>query len=209
MNLSEIGRQSDEFALEITGILDLPLAYNLERFHVSRTLCSLAFEYWNATRLLVMNKYLPSAATAHRSQFESIVRSIWALNVASNDAIDKLSDHLSVDSEKAAKGIPLANDMIIALSKGAPKNIYDVLSRFKESSWNALNSFVHSGIHAVYRHKTGYPEKLLIDIMRNSNGLGVVSGMQMAILSGNQNLQKEILEMAGKRSQCMPDSILK
>lgn len=152
---------------------------------------------------------LPSAAVVQRSQFEAIVRSIWLLNVASNDQVLKLSMDLNEDSERSAKNIPLANDMLNALATGADKNAYDALMRFKDNSWNALNSFVHSGIHAIYRHKAGYPENLAIDVLRNSNGLAVLAGMQYSILSGFQNLQKSILELAEKHSRCMPTALSK
>jgi hypothetical protein len=207
MNIFEIAKNSDEFAIELSALLDLPLSLDIERFHVSGVLCSLAFEYWHGTRSLVLNNFLPCAATTLRSQFESILRSIWVLYVASNDQIEKLSDNLCADSENAAKKIPLANDMLIALSKGGDKNAYDALIRFKNNSWGALNSFVHSGIHAVYRHKEGYPEEILVNLLKNSNGLAVISAMHFAILSGNQPMQKDIIDLAGKRPHCMPDPI--
>ena len=45
--------------------------------------------------------------------------------------------------------------MIRALAKTAPAVAYQVLSSFKESSWGALNSYVHAGIHPLKRHSKG------------------------------------------------------
>jgi hypothetical protein len=50
----------------------------------------------------------------------------------------------------------------------------------------------------------GYPVALLADVLRNANGLGIVTGMQAAVLSECQLLQKQILELAGRLPECMP-----
>jgi len=100
--------------------------------------------------------------------------------------------------------MPQIAQMIEALEKKGPPQAYDAVSRFKDNSWKALNSYAHAGIHPILRHRDGYPVKLLHDVLRNTNGLAVMSFMQAVVLSGQQPLQKTILELAGKRLGCMP-----
>lgn len=40
------------------------------------------------------------------------------------------------------------------------------LNEFKSQQCKALNSYVHAGVHALQRHTVGYPEKLVIDIVK-------------------------------------------
>lgn len=67
-----------------------------------------------------------------------------------------------------------------------------------------MNSYAHAGIHPLRRHEDGYPIALLADVLRNSNGLGVVTCMQAVALRGRQPTQKAILEVASRYAQCMP-----
>ena len=140
----------------------------------------------------------------HRSQFEALARSIWLLYAASESDLSKLNTSLSLESEQAAKNMPQTAEMMKDLAIKAPSQAYDALSRFKDNSWKALNSYAHAGIHPIRRHGDGYPIQLIHDVLRNANGLGVLSCMQAAVLSGLQPLQRSILAAAIKRPSCMP-----
>lgn len=54
------------------------------------------------------------------------------------------------------------------------------------------------------RHAEGYPEPLLLAVLCNANGVGVMSCMQAVVLSGEQPLQKQVLKIAAKYPRCMP-----
>jgi hypothetical protein len=200
----EIFNESDSFAEELQAIIDLPLLDNSSRIRTSDVACSLSLEHWHSARGLLRAGLLPSALVVHRAQFEALTRSIWLTYTASNEQISKLTADLSLESEQAAKNMPQIVQMIQALEKGGPQQAYEGLARFKDNSWKALNSYVHAGIHPIRRHHDGYPLKLLHDVLRNTNGLAVMSCMQAVVLSGQQPLQRNLLELAGKRSACMP-----
>jgi hypothetical protein len=123
---------------------------------------------------------------------------------ASDGDLSKLTAALSLESEQAAKNMPQTNDMLRDLAKKAPPPAYDALVRFKDNSWRGLNSYAHAGIHPIRRHDDGYPEQLVHDVLRNANGLAVVSCMQAAVLSGQQRLQRNVLDAAAERSSRMP-----
>jgi hypothetical protein len=204
MNPSEIFDESDSLAEELQEIIDLPLFNNSSRIRISDVACSLSLEHWHSARTLLRAGLLPSALVVHRAQFEALTRSIWLTYAASNEQISKLTADLSLESEQEAKNMPQIAQMMQALDKSGPKPAYEALARFKDNSWKALNSYAHAGIHPIRRHHDGYPLKLLHDVLRNTNGLAVMSCMQAVVLSGQQPLQRTLLELAGKRSACMP-----
>jgi len=199
-----IFEESDALAEALMALVDVPLFDDSSRIRTSDVACSLSLEHWTSVRGLLHSGFLPSAVVVHRAQFEALVRSIWLLYAAPDEHISKLNATLSIESEQAAKNMPQIADMMQELARKAPRQAYDALSNFKDISWKALNSYAHAGIHPIRRHKEGYPTNLLHDILRNSNGLAVISCMQAVVLSGLQPLQQSILGLAARHSACMP-----
>lgn len=196
--------ESETFAEKLMALISLPLFDDSLRIRTSDVACSLSLEHWTSTKTLLRSGLLSSAIVVHRAQFEALARSIWLLYAASDNHLSKLTNPLSLESEQAAKNMPQTVEMMQDLAKKAPPQAYGVLSRFKENSWKALNSYVHAGIHPIRRHEDGYPVQLLHDVLRNANGLAVVGCMQAAVLSGQQSLQRVILTLADEHSRCMP-----
>jgi hypothetical protein len=196
--------ESDALAEELLALIDVPLFDDSPRIRTSDVACSLSLEHWASARALLRLGLLPSAIVVHRAQFEALARSIWLLYAASVFHLIKLTATLSLESEQAAKNMPQTAEMMQDLSKKAPPQAYDALSRFKENSWKALNSYAHAGIHPIRRHDDGYPIQLLHDVLRNANGLAAVGCMQAVVLSGQQPLQRSILALTAKHPQCMP-----
>jgi len=203
MNL-EIFESTEKFAEQLRSLIDLPLFDTSPRLLLSDVTCSMSLEHWDACRNLLQLGMLPSGLVIHRAQFEALLRAIWMLYAASEEHLRKLDAELTVETEQGAKNLPLVNDMMMLLEKKAPRQAYEALSRFKVNSWKALNSYAHAGIHPLRRHAEGYPIALVENIARNSNGLAVISAMHAAVLSGVQPLQKEILILASRYPNCMP-----
>ena len=204
MKASNVFDESDELAAELLSVVDLPLVDDSARFRVSDVACSLSIEHWRAVRELLRGELLPSAVVVHRAQFEAVVRSIWLGYAATEESVSKLTTTLSLESEQAAKNMPQPQKMMEEIEKQGPSEAYAALARFKENSWKALNSYAHAGIHPMQRHRDGYPRELLHTVLRNANGLGVMSCMQAAALSGAQRLQRTLLAIAAKHPACMP-----
>lgn len=204
MGLERALEESNALAEELVALVDLPRCNDTTRVDVADTACSLAFEHWHSVRLLLAGGLLPSALVVHRSQFEAILRSIWLTYAASDADVARLVSDLSVEAEQAAKNISQTQHMMEALSQAGPAEAYAALARFKDNSWKALNSYAHAGIHPLRRHADGYPTSLVHSVLCNANGLAILSGMQAAVLSGAQPLQREILALASRHSSCMP-----
>lgn len=202
--LDPIFLESDRLSSELYQLIDLPLFDDSTRVVTSDVACSLALEHWEAARKLFSSNLLPSGMAVQRAQFEALIRSVWLLYAATERNIEKLSAILTLENEQAAKNMPQIADMISAIEQKAPPQAYDALNRFKQNSWKALNSYTHAGIHPVRRHHEGYPIKLIQNVMRNANGLAIMCAMQAVVLSGQQPLQKQVLELAANYPNCMP-----
>lgn len=195
---------TEEFSAKLFELMNLPLYDQSERMVTSDVACSLSLEHWNATITLLQRALLPSAVVLHRAQFEALLRSIWLLYIATDHQIGKLLPELNLETEQTAKNLPQVAQMMAALEKKGPQHAYAALARFKETSWKALNSYAHAGIHPLRRHAEGYPKSLIEDIARNANGLSVVAAMQAAALSGAHWQQRPILDLAAQYPECMP-----
>ena len=204
MNLLDAIEESDEIARELLALVDLDLCNDTPRVEVAYIACSLAFEHWHSVRILLKAGLLPSATVVHRSQFESILRSVWLTYAALDTDIGKLTASLDLESEQAAKNISQTQSMMEALGKSGPKEAHVALSRFKDNSWKALNSYAHAGIHPLRRHAEGCPEALAHSVLCNANGLAMLTGMQACVLGGMQPLQRDVLSLAAKHPTCMP-----
>jgi hypothetical protein len=144
-----------------------------------------------------------------RLQFEALTRAMWLQYAASDLAIEKLSAPLTIESEKAAKNLPSASEMIEEIGKRAgisvPAAAHQMLANFKNVSWHAMNSFVHGGIHPLRRQAEGFPVHLALQVLRNSNGLLTMTGMAMAVLTMDEAVTKPMSKIQPEFADCLPD----
>ena len=79
---------------------------------------------------------------------------------------------LTTHTEEAARDLPMATGMIKELQKAsaampaaaAPATMLD---QFNKMQRNALNSFIHGGIHVLRRHEEGYPIELVRQLVES------------------------------------------
>ena len=204
MDLDSAFEESAKLAEGLLAVVDLPLLDDSPRVQASDAACSLALEHWHAVRALLQDGFLASASVVHRAQFEAVLRSIWLSYAASEADVSKITATLNLESEQAAKNLPQVQQMMEAIGKQAPSQAHSALARFKDNSWKALNSYAHAGIHPLRRHADGHPSALAHAVLSNANGLAVFTCMQAVVLSGEQPLQRQVLDLAAKHSSCMP-----
>lgn len=204
MSLAELLIESEALENELSRELVAPLINDSTRVQIADVACSLALEHWGAARALLGHGLLPSAVVVHRAQFEALTRCIWLTYAATDAEVAKLEPSLNSESEQAAKNLPQMADMLAGLEKRGPPQAHAALTNFRVGAWKALNSYAHAGIHPIRRHNDGYPAPLLESVLKNANGLGVMTYMQAVVLSGEQPRQKRILEIGADHSRCMP-----
>ena len=172
-------------------------------------MCLVAMEHAAAMRALMSLRLPTSAVGLMRLQFEALTRAMWLLYAASDAAIDKLLAPLTLQSEQAAKNLPGASEMIEQIGKrvgqGAPAAAHQMLSHFKDVTWHGMNSFVHGGIHPLRRSADGFPVDLALQVLRSSNGLTTMTGMTMAVLTGDEAVAKPVSKIQPAFADCLPD----
>ena len=203
-DLSDLLYQSDELAAELSALLELSPYDNSPRISASRTLCGVSFEHSESVRILIKTGNFTSSLGVLRMQYEALTKAIWALYAASETSISKLNSNLSHGSVKWADKIPLLNELLVELNGKAPAQALGQLNEFKEYSWKPLSSYIHGGIHAITRHGKGYPVELLAQAVRSSNGLQVITGMMLVILSGDPRQQGRMPKIQQKFASCCP-----
>ena len=191
----------------LADIVDFPPFDNSERLLLSRTLAITSLHFAASARTLCNNDLALGVATVLRSQFEALVRSVWVFYCASDTQVEKLSSALSAASQQANKNIPMVAEMLANLEEKTHLSMLLIsLKEFKDSSWQPLNSFVHSGIHAIHWTKWEPPPKLLEQMFRSSNGLTIIAFQSLAILTGHPTLQKDVIAACATFSSCLPDA---
>lgn len=196
--------RSFELADYLEIAFDLPSFERQARFRVSVLAGSLSLEHGEGVRNLVPMGLGVSAAVLLRAQYEAVLRSVWVCYVAKDDQIQLLEQDLSAEVEQSAKRLPQANDMLQDVERAAPAVASQSLKSFRTHSWSALNSFVHSGVHAISRHRYGLPLQLAEDALRSSNGLGLLAAMQCAVATGSQDLVHRVGLAQRTFEDCLP-----
>lgn len=203
-DIADLLHRSDELATQLSELLELPPFDNSPRLTASRTLCGVSFEHSESVRVLIATGNFTSSLGVLRMQYEALVKAIWALYAASDNSISKLQSSLNHETVKSADRIPMLSALLVELEGKAPAQALGQLNEFKEYSWKALSSYIHGGIHAITRHRNGYPVELLAQGVRLSNGLQAMTGMMLVILSGDTKQQGRMSTIQQRFANCFP-----
>ena len=195
--------RAEELIRQLADVVDYPLFDNSHRINLSATLAVSSLQFATATRALCASGLLLGASATLRSQFEAVVRSVWALHRATDYQINCLSADLNHESQQASKNIPSVHTMLVELEKFPHlANLLTSVKEFKDSSWLPLNSFVHSGVHAVHWTRNEAPPQLLDQTFRASNGLTLIAFQGIGILTGRPGIQSELFAVTASFSSC-------
>lgn len=161
-------------------------------------------EHAESAKLLIVSGNFTSAVGLLRLQYEALVRAMWLLYAASDVAVKKLASELTDEKARKAENIPMLSEMLNKLEGKAPNEPLSMLLEFKQYSWKPLSSFIHGGIHAISRHSKGYPAPLLDQALRASNGVSLMVGMLLVILSGDPAQSGKISKLQLEFGDCLP-----
>lgn len=201
--LNRVITRSEEFENELFQLLASSSLADNNKSVAMLAMSDIANEHATSLRELTRIRLLTSAMGMLRLQYEAVVKVIWLLYAASDSAIEKLVSPLTPESEQIANnGLGFSDMMKDIKKKGAP-GVYLHLSGFRDYSWRPLNSFVHSGIHAVNRNKDGYPVALIYSAIRQSKNLTHMSAIALAYLLGNNDLTISVALIYKKYADCL------
>ena len=199
--------KAHDFLDALEQVVDRPFFDNSEKLKLSVVLADSSLDFAFSVRVLCLNGQLLGASACLRSQFEALVRSVWIYHCANDDQVSRLSTEvLSIETQQGAKNIPQAREMLADLEKLPNLLALTIaLREFRDCAWLPLNSFVHSGIHAVHRTRFGAPPPLLQQTFRISNGFCMLAYNHLAVLTGAPGIQKEIMATTSRFLSVLPD----
>jgi hypothetical protein len=179
--------RSSDLAMLIQAAWESTPAITDPRRASAQGLCAVSLQHGAGTRALLAP--LPASAIAlMRPQFESLVRAVWCVHAASDGQLARLLAPLSEESQQAAKSLLGVPEMLSALETAGPRGSAASLTRARTRLNDGLNSFIHGGIHPFARERDGYPDGLLMDVLKNSNALAVLSLIVLATLLENADV---------------------
>lgn len=199
--------RSDELHIHILSLIEGVPAFTGIRYEVALVACGMALEHALSLRLLVRTSCYTSALSLMRLQYEALTRGVWLLYGATDLQVETLASPLTLETEKSAKKMPMFKDMLDLIVKTAPPQASRMLMGFKDVNYHAMNSYVHSGIHPLRRHVEGYPAGLIEDVLRNSNGLNVMTLQLGVVLTGDQRYAGSVKAIQEKYHQILPGLI--
>jgi hypothetical protein len=194
----------EEVALACFPATGVVLAVSDNKHELVAAACTLCTEHGHVLRSAFALD-APSAGSALlRLQYEALLRGVWLMFAATPAQVEKLASALDVEAEQGAKNLPGYSDMLNAVLRAAPEGLTAPLAEFNQYLRHALNSFVHSGIHALHRTRHGYPAEMALTVVRFSNGLSHFAYRLLASLSRSQRRMDRVTRLHLDFSDCLP-----
>ena len=160
----------------------------------------MAMEHHKSIVLLVSNSLYGSAFSLVRLIYETYVRGVWLYRCANDREVEKFK------REKINKSF---GDLLSEIKK---VNGYEsgTLSQVKESSWDMMNSFTHSGFTQIVRRITessiepNYDEEEIRKCLYFSSVIGLLSSLESSLMAKNKAVALNILEKSKEFSNENP-----
>lgn len=202
--LNNIVTRSKEFETELFKVFDSASFETTVRNEAVVAMFNISQEHAIALVELTQMRLLTTALSLLRLQYESLVREVWVLYIASESEINKLMAPLTNENEQiASNSIPSYAKMMESIEKKGPAGLHRHLIAFKDNSWRALNSFVHGGIHAVSRSRNGYPVDLMLGTIKQSNNLRLMSAVGLAEIYRSAEITLTVSSLHKKYADCL------
>lgn len=170
-------KRSEQLDVEIISRFT-PYKSTNNKDQITQICSDLSFQHAKSLRVLYDLELDGTATAILRMQFESVVRMVWLHFSAPNSFIESYAGSIFVDNPP--KEFPSVAEMIAKIKKCGVKGPGETLEEFKDIAWKGMNNHIHNGYLALSRHVNSYPEKLVIQIIRNSNALNLMAAMVLA-----------------------------
>lgn len=191
----DIEQALSSFAMDEANVRDL----------AALALTQMAFEHGVALRGLLGSGLTTSGIALLRLQFEALLRAAWCLHAATDVHVERLTAPLTPEGEQGAKNLPSAKKMIESLERLGPRGSGPMFRRFHDRLSHGLNSFVHAGIHPLHRQFSSYPDRLLCDVVKNSNAVAMLAVIVMAELADDGTpLVAALRELHERHADALP-----
>ncbi len=199
--IDQLIRRSRELEDELSVFMELRPAWSAARIASSVFMLGVAFEHGCSVRLLIEQGNLTSAFGLARLQYEALVRGVWLIQAASDEQVENIHRDLTQES---IERLPMVVEMLKSLPGNAQPGVLANLLDFQSKSLKPLNSFVHSGAHALQRSVVGYPAQLVRQVLVASNGLKAISAFEVISLAQDAGGAVTFHGLQTTYSDCLP-----
>lgn len=208
-SLSALAERSDTLLEAIEdALLDEDGLYQVyddtDRVSATWAAAMVSMEHWSALRLLLRTDHPVAGTALLRLQYEALVRSAWLLYAATDAEVTLMQAELNTDAERRAGNLPFFGQMLKGLEIHAPPRLYQDLQGIKAVLGKSLHSYVHAGIHALNRGQKGFPESLAIQVIESANGVGTMTAMMLANLTGDPERGAALNRLVPAFADCLP-----
>ena len=179
--------------------LQIPSAF---RSRLAGGCLDVALEHQKAIVLLVAHSLNGSAFALSRLLLEAYVRGVWLHQCASDSDLKRFQ----------TGAFDRTFGSLVADIEGLEAFSVGVLSAVKKNSWSAMCSFTHTGFDQVVRRnkestiEPNYEEAELLEVLDFSDGIGLMSAVEIAHLANNEALAVSLLDKAKAISKLSPNS---
>ena len=202
--LDDVVAVSLHFYDALAEILGESVGTTTHRSMLALGTASTALEHGIAILSTVQGGQLASASVLLRAQFEAVTRALW-LNFCADDGwIERYFNAVKANPSSDTNISPAMDEMLSELSSNAPPRIAAMLQPLKQAAWGPLNSYVHSGIHAVLHQHVDMTADFADSTIRTSNGLAGMAAMLLAVSSGDEELVHAVAQIQLDHLDCLP-----
>lgn len=192
MKIVQLLKESEELIHWLDKSLDGVEIKADTRWRLAMGCLDIALEHQKAIVLLVSQALYGSAFSLVRPIFEAYVRGVWLHRCASEADLERFK------SDRLDKTFAILIEDIEKLD-GFERC---VLSATKTKSWNAMNSYTHSGYLQIVRRnmeatiEPNYAEGEIMEALDFANAVGLLSAVETALLSASEQLAYSVLDKA-------------
>lgn len=162
-----------------------------DREFLSALCFDMVIEHHAAVSVLIGNNMYGTAFSVPRLLLDSFVRGCWLLHCASDKQVsDYKNDKHDVPFGKLIEELEE--------TEGFKER---VLSRLKVNSWNAMNSYAHSGIAQLSRRVRGdeitpnYSDEEIVEVLKLCGTFALMAFQHLSFLAYRTDLSEEALRL--------------
>ena len=182
---------------------DAPLRHEL-----AYRMILVVFEQAAGLRQLTTTGLVTTAACLMRVQFETLLRAVWLMSAADDDAPGHLAALLKPEGESAACQLPGISEMLDRMdavnTAGPPSPMTAALHDIRSVSWHTLHSFVHGGINERLMYSQLSHTELAPALMMQGNRVLAVAGQALALIMQDDALRQDMSKLPSRFADCLP-----
>lgn len=203
-SIQELLKQSHRLDADIGALFEEAGPPPSRRALLTMAMCQVAMEHGASQRLLIEAGCHVTALALVRLHFEAVVRAIWLHHGASEEWLERFSAPTAPQQLAEPVLGPPVDAMLQRIDATAPPFVGKMLRDLKTATWAPMNSYVHGGVRAVVQALAGCPPSQLDSVLRNGNGLALLTANVFVITSGDGRFVGRIAHIQAAHRACLP-----